>query len=210
MYRPDEFTSHSPPQYVDIYTWPDCTLEELALELAASKPSILPEPAVGTRLAFQLVFPDLRNASIASDSQPRFAVKDLGSFVIGEGGSRIAVSDDVEMEGALLDSDKDKTLSDARFVVGDYISCAILPPLPNGSVAPASSALGELAVKSGEGRGIHRRFSGRENSFGRGAPRGTRGGWSGNVGGGFPMGDWKRGERLPDGRGGRTRGRVQR
>ncbi|KAK5997467.1 hypothetical protein PT974_02828 [Cladobotryum mycophilum] len=117
FHRPEEFASPSLPPHILVYTWSSCTLKELALELAASKPSVLQIPTIGTRLAFQLVCPDLRGTSATSTSHPRFAVKDLGSIVIGEGGPGIDDSDDGSFDGPLRDEDAShKTLSDARFV----------------------------------------------------------------------------------------------
>ncbi|KAF4975222.1 hypothetical protein FZEAL_7960 [Fusarium zealandicum] len=212
LHRPDEFASHTLPQHISVYTWSDCTLNELALELAASKPSAFPFPAIGTRLVFQLVFPDLRNASAVANAPPRFGVKDLGSIVIGEREGGTGTSDDVDMDAPMRDAkDMDKTLNDARFVVGDYVSCAVLPPLSDGSVAPLSSARREQASGPRDSRGGYRGgFQGRENGSNRGGSRGGRGSWRDDVGGGFPMGEWRRGERLPDGpggTGGRPRGR---
>ncbi|KAI5457830.1 Sin3 associated polypeptide p18-domain-containing protein [Mariannaea sp. PMI_226] len=208
--RPEEFASQPLPPHANIYTWPDCTLKELALELAAARPSALQPPAVGTRLAFQLVYPDLRTTSTVHNSQPRYAVEDLGSIIIETSESGAETSDDVNMEEHGADkesSSNDKTLKDARFVVGDYISCAILPPLSDGSVAPASNARREIPAPPG-GRGAFRGgFQGRENGFGRGGTRGGRDGWRHNTGSGFPMGEWRRGERLPDGPASRSRGR---
>lgn len=72
-----------------------------------------------------------------------------------------------------LGGDPSKTLQDARFVIGDYISCAVFPPLANGSVAPTER-------------------QGQENGAGgfrvRGSARGGMGGAS------FPQGEWRRGE----------------
>ncbi|KAH7140632.1 Sin3 associated polypeptide p18-domain-containing protein [Dactylonectria macrodidyma] len=211
FHRPEEFASQSLPAHISVYTWSDCTLEELGFELAAARPSSLPVPSIGTRLAFQLVFPDLRNTSAASNAQPRFGIKDLGSIVIGEGGPSVQLSDDIDTDGPVKGlKDKDKTLNDARFVVGDYISCAVIPPLSDGSVAPASSIRREPTMPSREGRGGFRGgFQGRENGNGRGGSRGGRGGWRDEFGGGFPRGEWRRGERLPGspGAGPSSRGR---
>lgn len=145
-------------------------------------------------------------------------------------------NEDIEMaiDGAAglgkLEGDAEKTLADARFVIGDYISCAIFPPLPDGSVAPLSQADRGYPIggrfggprEGGYSRGGH---GGRtENGFGGGggygAPRGGFGGRGGGRGGygaerGFgapnvPVGEWRRGERIPDGPGGgfgRGRGR---
>ncbi|KAF4449845.1 Histone deacetylase complex subunit SAP18 [Fusarium austroafricanum] len=203
LHRPEEFESRTLPPHIPVYTWSDCTLNELALEVAATKHSALPSPSVGCRLVFQLVFPDLRNATAVANSPPHYGVKDLGSVVLG-GDSRTDIAGDVSADAKTRGSDdKLKTLSDSRFVVGDYITCAILPPLSDGSVAPVSSVRREQASGSHEARGSYR---GRDNGFGRGGFRGGRGGWRDDVGGDFPMGEWRRGERLPDAPG-RSRGR---
>jgi histone deacetylase complex subunit SAP18 len=208
----DEFSSPTLPPHVLVYTGLDCTLNELALELAALQPEALPTPAIGTRLVFQLVCPDLRNVSHGSYSFPKFSVKNFGTFVIGAGGPGAEFGDDVggdTMIGARDDSAK--TLNDVRFVVGDYISCAVLPPLADGSVAPASNARREPASTfrdiRGSGRSSH---PGREMAD-RFSDRGGRGGWrdGAGTGGGIPTGEWRRGEMLPEDprRKGRGRGR---
>ncbi|EMT70655.1 Sin3 associated polypeptide p18-domain-containing protein [Fusarium oxysporum f. sp. albedinis] len=205
LHRPDEFESHSMPPHIPVYTWSDCTLNELALELAGAKKSALPSPSVGCRLVFQSVFPDLRNTAAVTNALPKYGVKDLGSVVLG-GGSGADTYGDISMDGTTRGSDdKTKTLSDCRFVVGDYITCAILPPLSDGSVAPASSVRREQASGPHEVRGTHR--GGRDNGSGRRNSRGGRAGWRDDVGGDFPMGDWRRGERLPETSSGRSRGR---
>lgn len=116
-----------------------------------------------------------------------------------------------------LHGQPDKTLQDARFVIGDYISCAIFPPLPNGSVAPppSSGAVGRSGVGGGGGRGMNEygsvrggQVGPRENGYGgfrgRGPPRGGSSFGGGRLGdGGLPSGEWRRGERIPDGPGGR-------
>ncbi|GKU00912.1 sin3-associated polypeptide sap18 [Fusarium langsethiae] len=200
LHRADEFQSQSLPPNISVYTWLDCTLQELALDLAATKPSAFPSPSVGCRLVFQLVFPDLRNTTTVPNSPPRFGIKDLGSVVVG-GDSSSDISGDTSMDATTKGpDDKHKTLSSARFVVGDYITCAILPPLPDGSVAPASS------VRKEQASGSHERKHG---SFGRGGSKGSRGDWRDEVGGDFYMGEWRRGERLPDASDGRPSGRER-
>ncbi|OAQ62329.1 Sin3-associated polypeptide Sap18 [Pochonia chlamydosporia 170] len=210
FFRADEFAGRSLPAHISIYTWPHCTLNELALELAAAKPSALPYPAIGTRLAFQLVCPDLRGVGQINSAHPRYAVKDLGSIVIGQNQQGASDSDFVEVGGSSRGaSSSDKTLGEARFVVGDYISCAILPPLGDGSIAPASTARRESNAGFREGRGGRPSgggggpgFHSRENGFGRPGGHegrgGSRGGRRGGHGASMPMGEWRRGERLPD------------
>ncbi|KAI0437098.1 hypothetical protein F4803DRAFT_539968 [Xylaria telfairii] len=221
FHRPDEFAAaDSLPPSLTLHTWPDCTLDELAHHIAAADGRLLPDPAIGTRLAFRLLFQDTRGPA----SVGKYTVKELGSVVIGDGGRGLD-PDDVDAETALDDTDPDKTLGDARFVVGDYVSCAILPPLPDGSVAPASSARMGRGTGAGESRlAVGRAPNGpaardRDVPF----PRNARG--RGAVGrGGYehfttrgarssvPSGEWRRGEQLPDmppgGRPVRNRGRF--
>jgi histone deacetylase complex subunit SAP18 len=111
-----------------------------------------------------------------------------------------------------------KTLADAKFVVGDYISVAVLPPDGStGAVAPASGARAETgsAGRRGEGGGVPPLLGRRVNGFVAGPARGGREGRGGRFGRGdrertrdgyrFPEGEWRRGERLPEvmNRGGR-------
>ncbi|XP_044717532.1 sin3 associated polypeptide p18 (SAP18) domain-containing protein [Hirsutella rhossiliensis] len=187
FHRPDEFTPTSLPPHVSFYTWPHCTLSELAMELAASKPSALPYPAIGTRLAFQLVYPDLRGAPPVNDTSPRYAVKDLGSIVIGQGGPGAETSGFGDSVSASRgEQDIGRTLGDARFVVGDYVSCAILPPLSDGSVAPASNARRDVSSGLRDARGQRGGYRGRENGFARGGNHGGRGGRRDGSGGDAP------------------------
>lgn len=134
--------------------------------------------------------------------------KELGSIVIGDGGPGILPNEDEAaivaggvMAGA-LHGEPEKTLQDAKFVIGDYIDCAIVPPLENGNVAPP---IGGPPRGGGFGgvRGMND-FGGRGNRDDGGfGYRGGRGGMRGGGGGGFnqgmvPQGEWRRGERLPD------------
>lgn len=207
-HRPDEFALPSLPSHILVYTRPDCSLKELALELAAVQPSILPSPSIGTRLVFQLVCPDLRGTSAINNAAPRFAVKELGSIVIGQGSLSVRDLEDAEIP-VTGDRENGKTLREAHFVVGDYVSCAVLPPLSDGSVAPAMNARRESsAAGRGGPRGHRGGFQGPDDGFGRlGEGRGGRDGWRNGGGSSVPLGEWRRGERLPDGPARRSRGR---
>ncbi|KAK1984788.1 Sin3 associated polypeptide p18 [Colletotrichum cereale] len=233
FHRTDEFASRSLPPTLPLYTWPDCTLIELAEQIAAADPSLLPSPSVGTRLAFRVIYPDTRNAAAppgmhhAQSQIPRFMVKDLGSVVLGDGmtGAILAVNGAEGAEGDIhmaetaptlpdTDTAKDKTLGDAKFVVGDYISCAILPPLPDGSVAPALTArndrtAGPFSARGGLG-GLASQGPRRDAAFGgrQGRDRDRR--RSGHGESGFPEGEWRRGERLPEDPPDRSWGRGRR
>lgn len=139
-------------------------------------------------------------------SYARFGVKYLGSVVIGRDGPGAEIPEDADVED--LAYDEDKSLSDARFVTGDYISCAILSPLPDGSVAPVATARLDPVLGRSEARGSSRGgFTAREHGPGRGGARWGRGGRLDGGSGMYPRGEWRRGERLPEGSGPRSRGR---
>lgn len=186
----------------------------------------MPNPAIGTRLSYRLIFPDTRETGRPS---PGYLSKDLGYVILGGDERRIfsAEADDVDGEAsgaADLNGDANKTLQDARFVIGDYISCVIVSPPVDGSMHPPPGGLtvrpggvvGRVTGEFGTGGGGPIRGGSfgapRENGFG--GIRG-RGGLRGAVGfngrrsgdGGLPTGEWRRGERLPDGPGGRGYGR---
>ncbi|OTB04939.1 hypothetical protein M426DRAFT_22294 [Hypoxylon sp. CI-4A] len=217
FHRPDEFTTKPLPPHITIHTWPDCSLTELTYILAYIKPSLLPDPAIGTRLAYRLIFPDTRN-NASGHTTAKYMVKDIGSVVVGNGGKGLD-PDDAEAEKT-IESEGGKTLGEARFVVGDFISCAILPPLPDGSVAPASSARMGRGAGAGEGRAPSDSASGREREWEQARENGhVRPSRQRNSGRGFdgfgsrsgiPMGEWRRGERLPDPTSAPGRGRGSR
>lgn len=193
------------PAHLEIYTWQSCTLRELSQLLTSALPSLLPDPPVGTRLCFRLIYPDAKGAAIMGpDARGRYMSKDLGSVVVGPRDSPYRGEDaDDRAEtrpraGPLRfqGSEADKALQDARFIVGDYVECAILPPLEDGSVAPP------LRGGSGPSQAGGMRAFRENNGFGR--PGQGRGGDRGGPPA-PPPGDWKRGERLPEG--GRSGGR---
>lgn len=220
FHSPSEFSTIPPSpsleqSCVQVYTWPTCTLAELTSLLTSSLPDLLPSPAVGTRVGYRLLFPDTRSVGSGQDGPGRWLSKELGSVVIG---ATSEAEDEVNRDVLNnLQGDADKTLAEARFVIGDYISCAIFPPLANGSVAPLPPA--ERAGRSGGREGGYSRggYAGRaENGYGGGGFRGGYGGRGGRGGfggdrafgsAGLPSGDWRRGERLPEGPGGGGYGR---
>ncbi|AEO57758.1 hypothetical protein MYCTH_2079848 [Thermothelomyces thermophilus ATCC 42464] len=181
FHRPEEFnTPSSLPPHLQIHTWPDCTLLELSYHIADASPPVLPDPAVGTRLCFSLVYADTRGRT---DTPPRYVSKFLGSVVLGRGGPGASRDpprrpgdeldggagsgdgggdddnnnnndDDDDNHSAGSSEDESLTLADARFITGDFISCAILPPDElTGDVVPASSARMGRGAGVGEARG---------------------------------------------------------
>ncbi|QKX61560.1 uncharacterized protein TRUGW13939_08712 [Talaromyces rugulosus] len=185
--------NHLPP-HLEIYTWQSCTLRELSSLLAGALPSQLPSPQSGTRLCFRLIYPDTRGA--ATEGRGRYLSKDIGSVILGQSSKDESTADDAHMngdrrrgpdKGPLRLDEADKTLADARFVIGDYVDVAILPPLDDGSVAPP--------VQGGRGP-PGGPLGGGMRAFGPPRDNGGRRGGMGR-GNGIPSGDWKRGERLP-------------
>jgi histone deacetylase complex subunit SAP18 len=213
------------PSHLQIYTWQSCTLRELAHLLTGALPSILPDPAVGTRLSFRLIYPDTRpplGGPGAELQRGRYLSKEMGSIVIAP-----EADDHVNGESAasrpvnVAGDDADKTLADFRFVTGDYIDCAVFLPLADGSIAPgATTSYGSRTNSYGGGYGGGGPPP-RENGYGRlrggayggGGPRGGFGSGRGDFGRDtIPSGEWRRGERLPESSyrgygGGRGRGR---
>ncbi|OAG36704.1 hypothetical protein AYO21_09088 [Fonsecaea monophora] len=163
------------PAHLQIYTWMSCTLRELALLLTQALPQILPDPAVGTRLSFRLVYPDVHasrggGGRLESEGRGRYLSKEIGSVVVsapeysnGGGDGRRGGGSAVQLEG----DDADKTLEDARFVIGDFIDCAVFPPLSDGTVVSRGSVSGRGGSReNGYGRGIYQAVSGgEENGF---------------------------------------------
>ncbi|KAH8595565.1 Sin3 associated polypeptide p18-domain-containing protein [Bisporella sp. PMI_857] len=182
------------PPFIQIYTWPTCTLRELAHLLTTALPSLLPEPAIGTRLAFRLIFADTRS-SAPTQGPGRYSSREIGSVVLGDGGPGILPDEEEaaivaggRMTGSLM-GEPEKTLQEVKFVVGDYVTCSILPAQANGHVAPLPSGP-------------------RDSGFGSRGRGGSRvGGYGQGIGAGVPNGEWRRGERVPEGpSGGRGRG----
>ncbi|KAK0722854.1 Sin3 associated polypeptide p18-domain-containing protein [Lasiosphaeria miniovina] len=223
FHRPDEFAPAYLPRYIEIPALESTTLLELGHHLAAEY--LLPDPCIGTRLQFRLVYPDTRGSP---EEPPRYLTEDLGSVVLGAGGPGVdddsAFNSGVEIDDALDQlsssrSDETKTLAGARFIVGDYISVAILPPSElTGEVAPANSARIGRGAGVGEAKGgIGALLSpSPPPSFNRGrVPSGSRSrgessqgrgfGWGpdrdrhrrGGSSRGLPDGEWRRGDTLP-------------
>jgi histone deacetylase complex subunit SAP18 len=182
---PDDFHPVGPnPPHVEIYTWLSASVDELAHLIADNLPQLLPDPAIGTRLDFELVFPDMR-AQPRSDGYGSFQKKSLGSVVLGTGGPGVTNGDEIGRRGSYATGGEGKTLADAKFVIGDHIDCAIYPPLANGDVAGPQRSLGGRVGPPPRENGVYAPpvFAGR---------RGGRGGGSG-----VPPGEWRRGDPVP-------------
>ncbi|KAL2201244.1 Sin3 associated polypeptide p18-domain-containing protein [Corynascus similis CBS 632.67] len=205
FHRPEEFNAHAVPPHLQIHTWPNCTLSELSDHIASASPPVLPDPAVGTRLCFSLIYADTRGGR-RTDLPPRYVSKFLGSVVLQGSGMQdppppspppppLGVGED-DGDG---DDEARMTLADARFITGDFISCAILPPDElTGDVVLASSARLGRGAGVGEARGGY----GGDNGGDGGAPPPFSGSRRGSYGGPPPGGFRGRGHRG----GGNSRG----
>ena len=120
----------------------------------------------------------------------------MGSVVITPQGNEHTNGNGHAADGINLDGeDAEKTLADARFVIGDFVDCAVFPPLSDGSVAPRTG----LGIRGG-GPPRENGYRGSRGDFDRGGG-GMRafGPGRGDFGPSIPSGEWRRGERLPDG-----------
>ncbi|KAF8462903.1 Sin3 associated polypeptide p18-domain-containing protein [Kalaharituber pfeilii] len=126
FHRLEEFRSTSlPSSFVDIYTWKDCTLSELATLLSQALPEVVPPRS---RCGFRLIF--------ANTQVGRYVSKDLGAVVIG--------TDAVE------DPTGKKTLDEVRFVTGDWVDVAVYPE-GYGGVGGVPGSRGGIAAERGRG-----------------------------------------------------------
>jgi histone deacetylase complex subunit SAP18 len=115
--------------------------------------------------------------------------------VLGDGGPGVLPADEEEakivaggMMAGRLGGDPEVMLRDVRFVIGDYVAVAILPPLGNGNVAPGLGAgMGRgrdvRAAEMGDQFGGGKMGGPRENGFGGGFRGRGRGGWVGGPDG---------------------------
>lgn len=129
------------------------------------------------------------------EGRGRYTSREMGSVVVSaadhrdnNGNGNGNGNGDVNGVGGEYDlggDDAERTLADAKFVIGDYIDCAIFPPLSDGTAVP----------RQGGGGGMR----GGMNGYGG---RGRGGGYGLGRGASVPIGEWRRGERLPEGGGG--------
>ncbi|GAA5880149.1 hypothetical protein JCM8547_001580 [Rhodosporidiobolus lusitaniae] len=130
-----EFTVSSLPTADEhqLYTWRDSTLREILLLLRDSDPSLRSSPLA--RYSLRLVFWDADHDRYKSDDIATVSTKDLLPVSSGSSGSSGVGG------GKYLNPRLDRTLADANFVIGDYLSVAymsgvgppVLPGMPGGA-----------------------------------------------------------------------------
>ncbi|EPS45149.1 hypothetical protein H072_857 [Dactylellina haptotyla CBS 200.50] len=134
FHRLDDFRSTSQPSsLVEVYTWKDCTLSELATLLLSALPSLA---SGATKCSFRLIYADTKTN--------RYTSQELGNILLPLTGSS---ANGTNSGGA------DKlSLDEARFVVGDWIDVAVTV----GSTSSSGSRGGVLPSSNGiriRGRG---------------------------------------------------------
>uniref|UniRef100_A0A183C5N1 18 kDa Sin3-associated polypeptide n=1 Tax=Globodera pallida TaxID=36090 RepID=A0A183C5N1_GLOPA len=122
-----------PPNELQIYTWVDCTLKELTSLIKDVNPDARRR---GTEFNFAIVTPDRYSA--------RYAMHEVGITISGQRAP-----------------DDDKTLSQCKFEVGDFIDVVINPPEAGGMAgrgngAPMALYGGGPGRRSGGERGMER------------------------------------------------------
>ncbi|KAK0646490.1 Sin3 associated polypeptide p18-domain-containing protein [Cercophora newfieldiana] len=221
-HNPIEFADPSSlPRHIPLYLRPTSTLSDVTLRLAAAPDSPLPALCVGTRLVFRLIF---RDPSRHSDQPPGYVVKEIGTLVIGaeadtdpEGfGDGAKTLDDVRFIVGdylsciiLLPSETTGEVAPRRTLRDPYVESfedgggarGMAELLGTRRVGGFGRARSDFETRGGlERRGDFNRRIGfdrhryRDRDMGRG-----RGGEGGGRGG-FPQGEWRRGERLPESR----------
>lgn len=96
----DYAKGQTPDNELQIYTWRDATLSELALLVKEVNPAARQK---GTKFTFALVYPDARS--------PMYRMRDIGTTISGQKGP-----------------DDQKSLNHFRFAIGDYMDIAIQQP----------------------------------------------------------------------------------
>ncbi|KAJ3102601.1 Histone deacetylase complex subunit sap18 [Phlyctochytrium planicorne] len=138
---------------IQIHTWKDATLRELASLLSQTQPSLLLPTA---RISFRAAYQDITRGGI-------YNLKDLGSIT-----------------NFRRTPDEEKTLDEARFVIGDYIDVAIYVSEERresrDTGGPVTSSFGP--IRGGDRGGNRHHPYGRPNSA-------RAGGAGGPPGGGF-------------------------
>merc|ERR1719384_1431303 len=108
------FPRKVPPNELQIYTWMDATLRELTSLVREVNPESRKK---GTYFDFAIVSPHNGRGQTGQNGVfCHYASRDIGTTVSGTKGM-----------------DDNKTLTQARFVIGDYVDIAITPPNPGRS-----------------------------------------------------------------------------
>ncbi|BGP18762.1 hypothetical protein JCM10213_004279 [Rhodosporidiobolus nylandii] len=134
-------TTHLPTQDEhQLYTWRDTTLREILLLLRDASPPLRTSPLA--RYSLRLVFWDADSARFQSSDLAVIAAKDLLATGPNAPGARAG-------PGVYTNPRLDRTLAEAKFVVGDYLDVAFLgvapPPVeagPGGPLPPLAAGPG--------------------------------------------------------------------
>ncbi|GAA5939148.1 hypothetical protein JCM3775_003194 [Rhodotorula graminis] len=167
-----------------LFCWPDSTLRELALLALDALPPVPQHLHHATRISLRLVYYD--------PDSTRFRSTDLANFTLRE----IATppSSSSTSSAATTPARLDRTLAEAKYVVGDLVDLALLVPAAEPTALAPTAALGPAGApafgirgaaaahgpRGGAGPGAHGPAPGGRGSFaplvGAGGPPHGRGG----------------------------------
>ncbi|KMU82229.1 hypothetical protein CIHG_00015 [Coccidioides immitis H538.4] len=194
------------PPHLQIYTWYSCSLRELTHLLTSCLPSLLPDPVVGTRLSFRLIYPDSKGQFVGfggsgapgahDEGRGRYLSKDIGSVIIGPKADTGGKDSSTEVDSSRLQGeDADRTLQDVRFIIGDYVECAIFTSAFRRVYRPTNFVKKHSGKLSRRWRDAGVPTCERERVW---ASEGSRR-WDGTRRTSkHPQREWRRGERIPD------------
>jgi len=138
-----------PPNELQIYTWMDASLKELMSLVREVNPESRKK---GTYFDFAIISPSMgRGGNFHNGERCDYNSRDIGTTVSGTKGM-----------------DDNKTLAQARFIIGDYIDIAITPPNPAGGGRPMHrlDRMNDHPRDRDHRDGGNRRWGGRQGGFG--------------------------------------------
>ncbi|KAJ6256081.1 hypothetical protein Dda_9173 [Drechslerella dactyloides] len=139
FHRLDDFrATGQPSSFVEVYTWKDCSLSELATLLLSALPSLATS---ATKCSFRLIYADTKTS--------RFTSQEIGNIILPLPKPATTNGAGASGSGNGNSGSADKvSLDEVRFVVGDWIDVAIM----TGS-AGSSTASNGIRIR-GRGSGL--------------------------------------------------------
>ncbi|KAK6353168.1 hypothetical protein TWF696_005156 [Orbilia brochopaga] len=139
FHRLDDFRATAQPSsFVEVYTWKDCSLSELATLLLSALPSLATS---ATKCSFRLIYADTKTS--------RFTSSEIGNIILPLPKPATTNGNGAGSSGGNNGSSDKVSLDEVRFVVGDWIDVAIM----TGS-ATSSAASNGIRIRGRGGSGL--------------------------------------------------------